>query len=78
MVIEMLDKVPPHFQEVPEEVLRRIRSDPSPAMDRPSRGSSAELHDFLEKCLCLDQQKRPPIKSLHTVRLHTQEGHSGC
>jgi len=69
MIIEMLDKVPPHFQEVPKEVLRRIATGPSPALDKPSRGSSVTLHDFLEKCLHLEQQKRPSVNDLLGVWL---------
>ena len=69
MIIEIFDKVPPHFQDVSKEVLRRIVADPSPALDRPSRGSSTELHYFLTRCLHLDQQKRPPVKDLLGVWL---------
>ncbi|KAF8588101.1 kinase-like protein [Ramaria rubella] len=64
MVIEILDKVPPHFTEVPKEVLKRIAVDPSPALNSPSRGSSIQLHNFLENCLILEQKKRPSVKDL--------------
>jgi serine/threonine-protein kinase CLA4 len=67
MTIELLDKVPPHFQEVPTEVLRQIAVGPSPAHASPSRGSSTELHNFLEKCLHLEHQERPSVKELLTV-----------
>lgn len=67
MIIEMLDKVPPYFHDVPAEVLRRIQVSPTPALTSPSRGSSSELHEFLMICLCVDPDERAGIKDLLKV-----------
>ncbi|XP_017490210.1 PREDICTED: serine/threonine-protein kinase PAK 1-like [Rhagoletis zephyria] len=65
MVIEMIEGEPPYINETPLKALYLIASNGKPEVKNKT-GISAELADFLDKCLMIDVETRSSAEELLT------------
>jgi len=63
VVIEMIDGVPPYFQFPPEKATKMIVEYGAPAIKNVDR-MSADLRDFVARCLEFDPKKRMTVEQL--------------
>nr|CAB3264638.1 serine/threonine-protein kinase PAK 4 [Phallusia mammillata] len=63
MVMEMIDKEPPYFDEAPLQAMRRIRDMPPPKLRNPHKASPM-LKGFLDRILVRDPSARATARQL--------------
>lgn len=73
MIVEMLQKEPPYFQEGPYKALYKIATYGVPTLSGMD-GYTEELKRFLNSCLIVDVHSRKTAAQLLKVCVHNAEG----